>query len=118
MAKLISQVYGDALFELAIEEEKTEVFMEEMQGILQVLSENQDFDAVMSHPNIAKQEKVQLMETVFGGHISKELLAFFALVIEKNRYNAVEEIFEFFSGRDQGSARHWSGKCHNTPPLK
>ena len=43
MAKLISKTYGEALFELAVEEEKTDAMLEEIEGIKQILLENQDY---------------------------------------------------------------------------
>ena len=32
MAKLISKIYGEALFELAVEESSINIFMEEVEG--------------------------------------------------------------------------------------
>lgn len=65
MAKLISKTYGEALFELAVEEKKIPVFVEEIQAILKILEENQEFLSLMNHPKILKEEKIQVMETVF-----------------------------------------------------
>ena len=38
MAKLVSKTYGEALFELAVEEDKVDVFMEEIAEIREVLA--------------------------------------------------------------------------------
>ena len=43
MAKLISKTYGEALFELAVEENKVDVFTEEISAILDILNQNPDF---------------------------------------------------------------------------
>ena len=40
MAKLVAKAYGEALFELAMEKQNPEEFLEEAQGILQILEEN------------------------------------------------------------------------------
>ena len=40
MAKLISKTYGEALYELAIEENKVDSFAEEVQTLQAVLEEN------------------------------------------------------------------------------
>ena len=42
MAKLVSKTYGEALFELAVEEDKVDVFMEEIAEIREVLAQNTD----------------------------------------------------------------------------
>lgn len=96
MAKLISKTYGDALFELAVEENKTDAFVEEITAVLQVLSENPDFGALMAHPKILKEEKVQVMENVFKGQIDDELVGFFALILTKDRYGEIESILQYF----------------------
>jgi len=96
MAKLISKTYGEALFELAVEENKTDVFVEEIEGILGVLEENPEFDTLMNHPKILKEEKITVMENVFKGRISDELVGFLSLIITKDRYNEVRKILEYF----------------------
>lgn len=96
MAKLISKTYGEALFELAVEESKTDVFVEEIQGILAALEDNPEFNDLMNHPKILKEEKINVMENVFKGRISDELVGFLALIIKKDRYNDVTAILEYF----------------------
>lgn len=96
MAKLISKTYGEAIFELAVSENKTDVFTEEIEVILKVLKENPEFSAIMNHPQILKEEKLQVIETVFKGRISDELTGFIRLVVEKDRYGQIQEIMQFF----------------------
>ena len=43
MAKLVSKVYGDALFSLAVEENRVDELWDETRAMKQVLSENPDF---------------------------------------------------------------------------
>ena len=57
MAKLISQTYGEALVELAVEENKTDDFIAEITMLLEVLEENKEFGELMNHPKIVKEEK-------------------------------------------------------------
>jgi len=76
MAKLISKVYGTALFELAVEEQKVSLFLEEINGIISILESNPEFANLMTHPNIGKEEKIQVIENVFKTIISDELLGF------------------------------------------
>ena len=38
MAKLVSNVYGDALFELAVETGKVDDFLSEAQGVIEVVN--------------------------------------------------------------------------------
>lgn len=96
MAKLVSKTYGEALFELATEENKTREMMEEIQAIRDVLTANPEFDKLMMHPGIPKQEKMQVMENVWKGKVSDELAGFLQIVITKERYGELQAIFEYF----------------------
>lgn len=96
MAKLISKTYGEALVELAVEESKVDVFVEEINAILQILEENKEFGDLMNHPKIVKEEKINVIESVFKGRISDELLGFFVLIIEKDRYSQLNDILLYF----------------------
>lgn len=42
MAKLISKTYGEALFELAVEDGKVDAFMEEIEALLGILKKKKN----------------------------------------------------------------------------
>ena len=65
MAKLVSQTYGEALFELANEQDKIDVFTEEIDVISEVLAQNPDFSKLMNHPKIDKENKLEIVDNVF-----------------------------------------------------
>ena len=96
MAKLISKTYGEALFELAVEEEKVDVFMEEITEIRKVLAQNTDFAKFMNHPKILKEEKLEVLENVFKGRIADELSGFLTLIVTKDRYHEIDAILDYF----------------------
>lgn len=97
MAKLISKTYGEALFELAVEENKTDSFAEEVQELLKVFSENEELVKFLNHPKIAKDEKIQVMENIFRGKISDELTGFLKLILIKDRQGEIQKIFTYFT---------------------
>ncbi len=86
MAKLVENVYGDALFELSLKENKVDETYEEVQALLTVLKENEDLTRMMTHPHINKEEKLQVVETVFKGKISDEMIGLMRMVIEKDHF--------------------------------
>lgn len=96
MAKLVSKTYGEALFELAMEENKLDVFMDEVKALLQSIEENPEFSKLMNHPKIDKDEKLNVIEAVFGGRLDKELVGFLRLLVIKDRYVEVEEVLDYF----------------------
>lgn len=99
MAKLISKTYGDALFELAVEEGKIDVLLEETEQLQKILAENADFGRLMNHPKIIKEEKIEVAKSVFEGRISEELLGFLTIIISKDRYREIDGILKYFVAR-------------------
>lgn len=99
MAKLVSKTYGEALFEVAQEEGKTRELMEEIRELQKVFAENPELDKLMKHPGVSKQEKAVAVENIFRGRISDELTGFLGIVVEKERYGQLPEIFRYFTLR-------------------
>lgn len=99
MAKLVSKTYGDALFELAVEENRTDSLMQEIELVQAVLSENADFEKILIHPEISKEKKLQVVEDVFKGKISDALTGFLRIVVTKGRYKDLPDIFAYFIAR-------------------
>lgn len=96
MAKLISKTYGEALFELATEENKLDTLFEEVKEISEILDENPELGKLFLHPRITKEEKVSVMESIFKGRISDELTGFLDLVLQKERYRELQAILQYF----------------------
>ena len=96
MAKLVSKTYGEALFELAVEEDKVDVFMEEIAEIREVLAQNTDFAKFMNHPKILKENKLEVLKNVFKGRIQDELTGFLTLIVTKDRYHEIDAILDYF----------------------
>ena len=96
MAKLVSNTYGQALFELAVEEGKEELFLEEVGTLKEILSENPDFNRLMNHPKILKEEKLAVLSQVFQGRISDELAGFLHLIVNKDRYGDIDAILDYY----------------------
>ena len=96
MAKLISQTYGEALVELAVEENKTDDFIAEITMLLEILEENKEFGELMNHPKIVKEEKKKVLDTVFKDRVSAELYGFLRLIVDKDRYSEIENILNYF----------------------
>ncbi|MBQ9885573.1 MAG: F0F1 ATP synthase subunit delta [Lachnospiraceae bacterium] len=96
MAKLIEKTYGEALFSVAEEKNMVDELKEEADGIRAVLSENEEFKKFLAHPNVVKEEKLAVMENIFKGRISDEMMGFLITVIEKDRQTKLEDIFKYF----------------------
>lgn len=99
MAKLVSKVYGDALFETAMEKGVLSDWYEEVQALRGIFAEHADLAQFLNHPQITKEEKVSVAENIFRGRISEGLLGFLVIVIEKGRQNDILPICDYFIDR-------------------
>lgn len=96
MAKLVSQVYGEALFGLAVESGRLALFSEELEGVLQILKSNPEYCAILEHPQLDEPEKLEVFDRVFAGRISDEVTGFFHILLEKGRFGDLEAILDYF----------------------
>ena len=101
MAKLVSKTYGEALLEVAMESgaDKAAQLMEEILGVRDILAQNPEFDGLMKHPAIPKQEKLLVVNNVFKGRISDELESFLEIIVSKERYSDLDAVFTYFIDR-------------------
>lgn len=99
MAKLVSKVYGDALFETALEKDRMDVLYEEICSLIPILEDNPELMALLNNPRVVKEEKVSIMHQVFSGRVAEELMGFLAIVVEKDRQNDLLAVFEYFIER-------------------
>ena len=95
MAKLISKTYGDALLEIAKEEKKVDLLLEEVTAVMAILKDNPEFSKLMNNPRISVDEKQTVMSNVFEGRISNELMGFFSMIVNKGRYAHIDEILPY-----------------------
>ncbi|MBQ7839189.1 MAG: F0F1 ATP synthase subunit delta [Lachnospiraceae bacterium] len=99
MAKLVSQVYGEALFSLAEETGRLEQFSEELEAVAAILDENPQYSALLAHPQLDEAEKLEVFDKVFEGKICSELTGFFHILLEKGRFRDFKAIREYFTDR-------------------
>lgn len=116
MAKLIAQTYGQALLELATEENKVDELMEEVTALRQIFADNSELMDFMKHPQISKEEKRELLETALKDRVSNDLVGFVLLIAEKDRFSAVMSVFDYFI--DEVNRIKKIGKAHVATPIE
>lgn len=96
MAKQVDTTYGNALFELALEENKLDGLYEEAQALIGILNENEELIKLLDHPHIEKEEKKQLVERIFSGRISGDMTGLIIMVVEKGHGSRLVSILSHF----------------------
>ena len=56
----------------------------------------------MNHPDIGRDEKLEILHNVFEGKLSDTLYGFLEVLIHKGRYGAIDDIFYLLYGQIQG----------------
>lgn len=96
MAKLVSKTYGDALFAVAMEEDRLDEFFETAKDLSDILRANEEFGKLMNHPKIVKEEKIKIVEEVFGNKVLGEILSLMKLMVTKGRASEMLSVFDYF----------------------
>ena len=96
MAKLVSKVYGDALFEAAREDGCMDDMYEEVLELQKLLQANEELQKMMENPKVIREDKENVIETVFRGRISDEIVELMKLMIAKGRYSNIVSVFDYF----------------------
>lgn len=118
MAKLISKTYGEALFELAVEENKIDAFLEEVMAVQKALQDNPELYKLLNHPKISKEEKTEVVENIFKGRISDEVTGFLTLIISKERFKELDAILLYFIQRVKEEKGIGTAYVTTAVPLK
>ena len=89
----VATTYGQAMYDLARDEGKSQQILAELSVLDQSLSAEPEFIQLLSSPNIPKEERVQILDGSFRGKIDPYVLNFLKVLTEK------------------GYMRHFSGCC-------
>lgn len=96
MAKLISKVYGDALYAVAEEKEKLDEIHQESKCLVDILGKEKELVRLLDNPQIKREEKKSVMDQVFGNIFCEEFMNFIRLVIDKDRQSEFRAICEHY----------------------
>lgn len=104
MAKLAANAYGDALFELTLDKSKDneayfDEIMQEVVVVLESFKANASLNKLLIHPQISKEEKIEVVENIFKGRTSDDIVGLLVTIIKNGRANEINAIFEYFIDR-------------------
>ena len=64
---MVSKEYAKAIFEIALENNKEDKYLELLKMVLKTLDKNEDFKKILNSPFISEDEKNNLLINVFKG---------------------------------------------------
>lgn len=114
---LVAMVYGQALYDVAKESEKTARIRGELLQVAEIIWQEPTLAVFLTSPAISAGEKKALVEEVFGGEFCVEMLHFLYLLIDKGRAGQLRRIARRYvklQDEDEGVA---AGKIYSAIPL-
>ena len=96
MAKLVTKTYADALFQLAVEENRVDELYSEVVGLLDILDSNPELAKIMSHPSVDKNEKLAVIKTLRAAPHTEDACGLLYQIVEKGRYEEIDGILACF----------------------
>lgn len=105
MPKLVSKVYGDALYSAVSEAGMNRAHMEEAVELGRILAEHGELTELMNHPNLSKEEKQEVIRTIFEGRVSEEFFALMMIMTEKGRFKELSSVLLYFVKKEKETCR-------------
>ena len=93
----VSRRYAEAIFSLARDQGRLDDLQAELAAANRLLAEAPDLRALLDHPEIAREQKLSLLEAAFAGRFSPELVSFLRLLVLRRRQNLLPEMEEEFA---------------------
>jgi F-type H+-transporting ATPase subunit delta len=77
--------YAKSLIDLAVEQKALEAVNKDMDFFISTIKANSELKAVLENPIIYHDKKIHILEAIFDGKVSPVTIAFFKLMVNKNR---------------------------------
>lgn len=95
MAELtVETTYAKALYEAALEMNHVDEVLEELKAICTLFNDEPEFFEFFNTPVLSGAEKKEVMQKVFEGKISSEVLNFLRILIDKRRTSRFKNILK------------------------
>lgn len=118
MAELtVDMTYGKALYEVAVDRNKTEAILEDAQGILDIFKAEPEFHEFVCTPVISAAAKKDAVKTIFSGKICDELLNLLFILIDKHRMKEFGGIIRRYKQLINESKGFSTGTIFSVNPL-
>ena len=95
MARQVNTTYGSALFEVAMETNTLDSTLEEVTFVKQSFLENEDLMKLLLHPNIEKEAKISVVESIYKGKIADEITGLLTMLINKGHQKEIISVLDY-----------------------
>lgn len=96
MAELAEKIYGDALFQSALEENKLETVKAQLDTLEAIFRAETAFLTMMDSPSMAAEDKQKILKETFEGKVEEILYNFLRILSDKRRMGLFLSIADQF----------------------
>lgn len=87
------------MFEAALDKKELDSVEEEVRFIRGLVQNNQDFNLLMTHPEMTEELKEAGIRDIFESKVTDTMMGFLQIVIRKGRFSDIEAIFDYTESR-------------------
>ena len=91
-----SKVYAQALYEIAAEDGQEQQLLDEITEVGRLMDETPELREVMTSPAFSNEERIDIINSVFGSQACTTMVNFLCVLCEEGRAGSVAEITEAF----------------------
>lgn len=91
--------YGNALYELAVEDNAEKRIEEELGNVVKIFKSNEDFPILLSNPRINASERIRILDDIFHDKIHPYLLILLKIIAEKREFSTLPLIYKEYQKR-------------------
>ena len=95
----LAREYGEAIYELARDEELTQLLHEQLNEISALLREQPDFVRLLCSRAIERDTRLKIVDETFARHAHPYVTNFMKLMVQKERFDSFLLCFEWFHQR-------------------
>ena len=95
----VENTYGDALFSLIIEEDKSALtdVLGELKSIAGIFGSEPDFIKLLKAPTVPLENKQSIIKEIFDGRVHRFVLNFLLVLTESGRIDSFDKILAYFT---------------------
>lgn len=117
MELAIAMVYGQALFDAALDLDKVEEIKDEITTIDEVLKAQPRYSEIMGNPALPAAVKKSLLREAFEGRVMDQVLSFLFILVDKGRFGFYHSIVKHYLKLMDRKNQMGYGKIYSAVPL-
>lgn len=93
---MVEYEYAKALFDIALEEKKVELYLDYLNAVIDVTSSETEFIKLVASPLLDIEEKLKVISKVFQS-FDQSFIEFLNILVKNQRFHTIQQIKEEYS---------------------